>query len=329
MSIRRIGFLVLSFTLTIFSCNNDDDSGTTTVELRDREEQQADDIEAIENYLKTYYYNASDFDDVETPKIKDIVITTNPEGRVRLWDELYDPISNPTGRLRDTTINFVGIDYKYYILTLNKGGGETSPNFSDKVRVIYEGRLLDNTVFETIVTPVDLDLVPLNPDDFIIPGWRKVFPAFNVATSLLENNDGTVSYTNHGAGIMFLPSGLAYFANAPSVDIPAYSPLIFEFELLQSFVNDHDFDGVPSYLEDIDGDTDFFLDPDDPDKEGDDDTDNNRVPDYFDPDDDGDGVLTIDEDWNGDGDPTNDMSPINPTIPRYLDPEVAESREEE
>jgi hypothetical protein len=52
-----------------------------------------------------------------------------------------------------------------------------------------------------------------------------------------------------------------------------------------------------------------------------DDTDGDNVPNYLDPDDDGDGTLTADEDANGDGDPTNDDSDGDGT-PDYLDPDT-------
>tara|TARA_R110002073_G_scaffold128999_3_gene275047 strand:+ start:1960 stop:2838 length:879 start_codon:yes stop_codon:yes gene_type:complete len=54
-----------------------------------------------------------------------------------------------------------------------------------------------------------------------------------------------------------------------------------------------------------------------------DDTDGDLIPDYLDLDDDGDGVATKDEDANNDGDPTNDFSdPNNPTLPDYLNPDI-------
>jgi len=77
---------------------------------------------------------------------------------------------------------------------------------------------------------------------------------------------------------------LGYFSGI-SPGIPIYSPLIFKFELYQTRVNDHDGDGVPSYLEDVNNNLDVK----------DDDTNNNTVADYLDPDDDGDGVATFNE----------------------------------
>ncbi|APG64603.1 hypothetical protein LPB136_04120 [Tenacibaculum todarodis] len=54
-----------------------------------------------------------------------------------------------------------------------------------------------------------------------------------------------------------------------------------------------------------------------------DDTDENFVANYVDADDDGDGKLTKDEDRNGDGDPRNDFNdPDNPTLPDYLNPNI-------
>ena len=119
---------------------------------------------------------------------------------------------------------------------------------------------------------------------------------------------------------MFVPSGLAYFSSATS-GIGAYSPIIFKFELLQNVQNDHDNDGIPSYLEDLNSDREFIVNFADLKDTTDDDTDGDGTPDYFDSDDDGDGILTINEDINGDGDPTNDIQTVN-GIPKYLDAQI-------
>ena len=99
---------------------------------------------------------------------------------------------------------------------------------------------------------------------------------------------------NHGVGVMFLPSGLGYFATG-AAGIPAYSPLVFKFDLLQMKQNDHDNDGIPSYKEDLNGDGEFTVANADDDTITHDDTDGDSIPNYFDSDDDADGVLTIDE----------------------------------
>lgn len=114
---------------------------------------------------------------------------------------------------------------------------------------------------------------------------------------------------------------------------------------------DYDLDGIPTILEDLNGDGNLenddtdgdgipnFLDNDD---DGDmvltsaeyvfadngrnantlRDTDGDGIPDYLDNDDDGDGVLTINEDYNQNGDPSDDDINNN-GIPDYLDQAVA------
>ena len=80
-------------------------------------------------------------------------------------------------------------------------------------------------------------------------------------------------------------------------------------------------------VEDTDHDDDSVASiNEDPDGDGDptnDDTDGDLLPNFIDTDDDGDGIPTRDEDANGDGDPTNDFSdPDNPTLPDYLNPDI-------
>lgn len=309
MNLRKIGLYILCLTIGFVSCKKDDASDTVVIELRDRTEQQAADMDSLNNYLATHYYNSSELASISNPGIKDIVFT-----------KLLDGESVPTGStlLKDATglekksVRFADTDYEFYILTLNQGGGSDTPTFADNARVLYEGFTLDDTVFDNAVNPVTFDLTSL------IPGWRKVLPQlFFTAENFVDNNDGTVNYLNRGVGVMFLPSGLAYFSNA-TTGIDAYSSIIFKFELLKMSQNDHDSDGVPSYLEDLNGDGEFTVNFTNLKDTTDDDTDGDGTPNYLDADDDNDGVLTINEDINNDGDPTNDDSNGN-GIPNYLD----------
>ncbi|SFZ95079.1 hypothetical protein SAMN05428642_1079 [Flaviramulus basaltis] len=304
----KVALLILCLIVGFLSCNKDDGGGTTVVEIRDRAEQQIVDNDSIIGYLETHYYNSSAFDASNTnPNTKDLVISKLEEGEV-LEDGntlLIDAVETKTAVYAET-------NYTFYILKLNQGGGEDMPKFADQVRVKYEGFTLDNEIFDSAITPVSFDLTSL------VPGWRKVIPFFNTSESFDDNGDGTVSYSNHGAGVMFLPSGLGYFSNA-TVGIGAYSPIAFKFDLLQMEENDHDGDGVPSYNEDLNGDGEFSVNFSDLADETDDDTDGDGTPDYADADDDGDGIPTIYEDLNKDGDPTNDIGSNG--IPNYLDPE--------
>ena len=296
------------------------------VEEADRTEQQAIDNDSLVGYLQTHYINEILITNNSFISFDDIEINELPEN-----GELPDPDQNTLLiDLIDTyTTTYFDVEYQYYVLKINQGGSETSPNFSDKVRVSYQGSLMDETVFDSSISPVDFDLTST------IAGWGRVLPEFNNAEDFIINSDGTVTYNNPGIGIMFLPSGLGYFSAAAGT-VPVYSNLIFKFKVYQSEFNDHDFDNVPSHLEDTNGNYDL----------SDDNSDDDDFADFIDSDDDNDGTLTIDEDLepdsdltvdrDGDGDPTNDIGDGDPTnddtdgdgIPNYLDPDDTTSRDD-
>lgn len=125
----------------------------------------------------------------------------------------------------------------------------------------------------------------------VIRGWSEIFPKFKTG-SYVGNPDGSITYSDFGAGIMFLPSGLAYYSSGTG-GIAPYTPLIFSFKLYEVQRIDNDGDGIPSYLEDINGDG-YIRDYDDVGNYGDD-TDQDGIQDALDVDDDGDNVMTKDE----------------------------------
>jgi hypothetical protein len=61
--------------------------------------------------------------------------------------------------------------------------------------------------------------------------------------------DGTISYNDFGAGIMFIPSD--WVIMLPVVLVFRPSPLVFSFKLFELQRLDQDGDGIPSYLEDL------------------------------------------------------------------------------
>lgn len=318
--------LLISILFVGFSCGDDGADDVIEVPEADRTEQQVVDNDSLVGYLQTHYVNESIL--INNPSIlfNDIEINELPED-----SDLPDPDQNTLliDLVETFTTTYFDVEYEYYVLKVNQGGSDNSPNFSDKVRVSYEGTLMDNTVFDSSISPVDFDLTAT------IAGWGRVLPEFNNAEDFIINSDGTVTYNNPGIGIMFLPSGLGYYSAAAG-SVPVYSNLIFKFKIYQSEVNDHDFDNVPSHLEDLDGDYDLT----------DDNSDDDSFADFVDSDDDNDGTLTIDEDLepdtdltvdrDGDGDPTNDIGDGDPTnddtdgdgIPNYLDPDDTASRDD-
>ncbi len=151
---------------------------------------------------------------------------------------------------------------------------------------------LDRRVFDNRVSPVWFDQTT------VIEGWRESLVDYRGASGFSENADGTVKYNDdYGNITVFIPSGLGYF-NQPPVGITAYTPLVFNIQLYEVNQSDHDADGIPSYLEDIDNDRLLISDTDD-------NTDGDNFSDYSDADDDNDGTPTKNEitvvDSNNDG----------------------------
>ncbi|MCH4551005.1 FKBP-type peptidyl-prolyl cis-trans isomerase [Aestuariibaculum lutulentum] len=280
MKFKNLSLLALCLAIGFVSCKKDDESEVTVVPPRDRTEQQAADMDSLQKYLQSHYYNKAEIEaalpNIGINDIKILELTgdeTVPDG--------YELLETAVGAPIDTT--YADTEYQYYVLKINQGGGYNSPTVADDIQILYEGFTLGDVVFDSKYYP---DSNPLDLTS-LIPGWRFVIPKYNVSESFADNGDGTVSFSNSGVGVMFLPSGLAYFSSATG-SIAAYSPLVFKFELLQMGQNDHDGDGVPTYLEGLTVNTDEdtyadaygYLYP--------------RY-DYIDTDDDGDGVLTKNE----------------------------------
>jgi len=279
-------FILSMLSLALFSCSKNKDEEVTPP--REYSEQYPTDLKDIEEYLKTYYIEevTTDFD---------IKISKIPTGGTQksIWEQTTYP-------LKFREVNLHGLKYKLYYLVLNEGIGE-SPSNVDAVFTAYKGDYLQQVTKDGVTTLTVTEFErSSNPQQFfqltsVIRGWSEVFPLFKKGT-YTSNSDGTVSYKDFGAGVVFIPSGLGYY-NSGSGSIPSYAPLVFNVKLYEVQRNDQDGDGIPSYLEDLDGDgymysfTNTTLYPTKP-TTNPDDTDGDEVPDCFDVDDDGDNYTT-------------------------------------
>jgi len=103
-----------------------------------------------------------------------------------------------------------GSGLQYEVIEEKQG---TKPVPSDTVRVNYEGRLTDGTVFDSSYTrgmPAEFPL------ERVISGWVEGIQLMSVGSKYK----------------FYIPSGLAYGPDGAGSSIPAYSTLIFEVELL-------------------------------------------------------------------------------------------------
>lgn len=281
-------FILLITTVSLFSCSKNDTEEITPP--RAYADQYATDIKDIEEYLNTYYLNM----DLTDPNFadKDVVMTKIPVGGTQPSIMSYkDATTYP--KLLSREVSLHSIKYTLYYLVLREGVGE-SPCNVDSVLASYRGDYLQRSVAtgsDSSVTATQFEEVKY-PQSFFdlsstITGWGETFPKFKTGT-YTSNPDGTITYNDFGAGVMFIPSGLAYY-NSGSGSIPSYSPLVFSFKLYEISRLDQDKDGIPSYQEDNGDGYVYYLATG---VENIDDTDKDGIPDFLDVDDDGDKYTT-------------------------------------
>ena len=114
-----------------------------------------------------------------------------------------------SGQSGEMTATASGLKY----LVLNHGTGTVSPKATDTVKVHYEGRLLNGTVFDSSIARGQPISFPLNR---VIPGWTEGLQLMKVGDKFKFE----------------IPANLAYGAKSPSPSIPPNSTLVFEVELL-------------------------------------------------------------------------------------------------
>ena len=168
-----------------------------------------EDLAKIEAFLNTHY--------VTVDADYNTTFTQIPAGGTQT------PISQMSN-LEHVERNFHDITYKIYYLKLREGIGETTTRV-DSAFVSYKGNTFTKTtadgvdtytqnVFDQSETPVWFAL------EDVIKGWGEIIPEFKTGT-YTSNPDGTVSFDDYGAGVMFIPSGLGYF-NTVTGNIDSY-----------------------------------------------------------------------------------------------------------
>jgi FKBP-type peptidyl-prolyl cis-trans isomerase FkpA len=308
-------YFILSFiTITLFSCNKNDDNKAGPP--RDRAEQYAKDIDSIERYLKSHYMEVVTRDGHLDVEIKSLPAV----GKVSIWDNTEYPLQYKIVKNDARITNLVDggsddvVEYKMYYILLNEGGGDR-PATVDSVYASYRGWKLNNEQFDENTSGFWSSFPAMTASEsVVVSGFRQFLPLLKASESTTINPDGTVSYTNTGTGVVFIPSGLGYY-NVSRPGIPSYSPLVFTIRSHSVFYRDHDRDGIKSYHEDRNGDGDYYND----------DTDGDGVPDFLDVDDDGDNVITKFEIRNAEGvryeyDMIPNCQGTTGGLKRYLDP---------
>lgn len=291
-------FIVASLSVLFFSCQ-EDEPGIPSEPARDYQVQYNTESKDIEDFLKSHYITEPE-NKPGTREDQNVTISKIDKNQASIWS-LKDATTFPKLTYRDIVIH--NVTYKIYYLILREGVGD-SPTNVDAVLAAYKGSYLSKTV-ATADKPAEFTTTVFEESVFpqqnlslltVIKGWSEIFPQFKTGTRK-DGGIGPDIYENFGAGVMFIPSGLAYY-NQGSIGIPSYSPLFFSFKLYEIERLDQDRDGILSFREDLNNDgyiydyrnTIYF--PTKPTAANLDDTDKDDIPDYLDDDDDGDRYIT-------------------------------------
>lgn len=289
---KNVVLVVLVAALWI-GCGDDDEPliPGVVVPPRDLAEVAAEDDAELQEYLQTHFYNYEEFQappmDFDFQIRIDTIAGENAD-KIPLIQQVSSAIVPVTPEELNLEQQSGPIPHTYYYLEARAGEG-IQPTTGDSVLLRYQGLYLDGVAFDA--TP-DYNWQAL---PFFLKGYREAMTKFTSGTedSFTINPDGTAGFGNNGVGVMFIPSGLGYFNNTAQ-GIREFAPLIFTIDLgLVVEETDTDNDGIPNFLEDVNGNGDYFDDNTDSDWE----QNNFQLPaaDFRDPDDDADGVDTRDE----------------------------------
>lgn len=305
--------------LTLVACGDDDNGIIDSEPPRLLADQSVEDDTAIQEYLATHFYELVE-DGTGGLKVSIDTIAGENASRTPMRDNgLITQVVNVSSDQIGLSVEENDIPHNLYYIVAREGADDgLQPTIADSTLIKYEGSLLNRNKFDGSTNFTWQEL----PN--FLRGYGNAIANFKSGTTagLVQNGDGSSYYTNSGIGIVVMPSGLAYFLGSPSTAIPSYAPLVFTFEVGNVIPNtDTDNDGVPSILEDLNGNGYLFDDNTDVDSEA-----NAGVPpfaNFRDNDDDDDGVSTRDEISDADG---NIITPYPDSdgdgTPDYLDPDI-------
>lgn len=236
-----IGLLCIVF----FSCKKDNND---LPKLREYSEVAIENDTAIQEYLKTHFYNVTTDAKTNKKQIELGEISGSNANKKSLFDDTK--LQRKTIRVKDLHGNY--INHTMYYLILEEGNG-VQASVADLSYLTYKGQTLQGRVFDQstdnkLVNWFDL-LGDRTNGTGVVVGFREAVALLKSAKEQgVENPDGTLSLPqNYGLGIFFMPAGITYFTG--TTGIPAYSPIIFEIGLIRTKKADHDNDGIPSIEE--------------------------------------------------------------------------------
>lgn len=281
-------FLPAFVLLLVFSCKKNEVEGIQTVPPTPLSEILVENEDEIKLFLDTHFYNYESFENPPEGfdyKVRIDTIAGNNKSKTPLAAMMQSeiiPIDSDAFGIDTKEI----VNHTFYYLIARQGGG-LSPTVADSTLIKYQGSFLNGKAFDASASFI-WQYMP-----FTIRGYHLGTSKLKAGLNVVNHPDGTTTFSDSGIGLFVFPSALAYY-NSASGSIPAYEPLMFTIEL-GAYVKDTDYDndGIPSILEDINGDG--ILGNDNSDSEEETRAFQQSIPNHLDSDDDNDGIPTREE----------------------------------
>lgn len=231
----------MSFALLgLYSCKKSEDNGE---KIREMTEVIPENDQAIQAYLKSHYCELDNDGNI-------VLGAVGSTGKTSIWDRA--DLKRKELRVLDQHNNYI-TNTMYYVI-LREGNGQQA-TVADRSFVLYRAESLDGKVYDDgnlFVSRNWMDLLGTEASVYrggTVIGFREAVAMLKASTSAIteQSNGKLVAPTDGGVGVFFMPSGITYYTGTSN--IPAYTPLIFEINLLKTERYDHDGDGIPSINE--------------------------------------------------------------------------------
>ena len=231
----------MSFALLgLYSCKKSEDNGE---KIREMTEVIPENDQAIQAYLKSHYCELDNDENI-------VLGAVGSTGKTSIWDRA--DLKRKELRVLDQHNNYI-TNTMYYVI-LREGNGQQA-TVADRSFVLYKAESLGGKVYDDgnlFVSRNWMDLLGTEASVYrggTVIGFREAVAMLKASASAIteQSNGKLVAPTDGGVGVFFMPSGITYYTGTSN--IPAYTPLIFEINLLKTERYDHDGDGIPSINE--------------------------------------------------------------------------------
>ena len=135
--------------LISFSCKKDD-TNNIDIPIKDLSEQYIIENDSIIQFMKTHFFNYSDFSNISSTDSPEIIFDSIIGDNLNKTP-IYDQVSTLQISVKDANDNDVNHNLYYHVI---RDGIGDNPTVADSVFVSYKGLLFDGSSFDTRKNPI-------------------------------------------------------------------------------------------------------------------------------------------------------------------------------